>query len=342
MVMSTPSQGQAPSPALFFDTMNAHQRTAALKGAIHLDVFTAIGEGNATAGAISARCQTSERGMRILCDYLTIVGFLSKEGANYRLTPESAMFLDRRSPAYLGTAERFLTSPLLMDAYKDVAAIVRNGGSVLSAHGTMEPDHPIWVEFARSMAPMMAMPAEMIAQLVGASEGSTWKVLDIAAGHGLFGIAIARHNPNASIVAADWQKVLRVARENAAKAGVSARYQTLPGSAFETDFDTGYDLVLITNFLHHFDPPTCGTLLRKVHAALKPGGRAVTLEFVPNDDRVSPPAAAMFSFMMLGTTENGDAYTFAEYDAMFRHAGFRRSELKPLPQMPSQVIISYK
>jgi ubiquinone/menaquinone biosynthesis C-methylase UbiE len=327
---------------LFFETMNAYQRTAALKGAIALDVFTAIGEGTHTASAIAARCRTSERGMRILCDYLVIIGFLAKQGSDYRLTPDSAMFLDRRSPAYIGTAERFLASSTLVDAYKDVAAIVRKGGEVISAHGTMDPEHPVWVEFARSMAPMMAMPAEAIAQLVGAPDGAPWKVLDIAAGHGLFGIAIARQNPKATIVAVDWAHVLEVAEENAATAGVSQRFQPLPGSAFDVDFGDGYDVALLTNFLHHFDPATCETLLRKVNAALKPGGRAVTFEFIPNEDRVSPPAAASFSMMMLGTTEAGDAYTFSEFDRMFRNAGFAHSELHALPPSPGQVLISHK
>ncbi len=327
---------------LFFETMNAYQRTNALKGAIQLDVFTAIGEGNSTAAAIAVRCRTSERGMRILCDYLVIIGFLTKEGQTYRLTLDSATFLDRRSPAYMGTVERFLASPTIMDAYKDIAAIVRKGGETMSAHGTMDPEHPVWVEFARSMAPMMAMPAEAIAKLVGAPGGATWKVLDIAAGHGLFGIAIARQNPNATIVAVDWRHVLEVAQENAASAGVSSRFQSLPGSAFDVDFGGGYDVALLTNFLHHFDPATCETLLRKVSAALKPGGRAVTFEFIPNEDRVSPPIAAAFSMMMLGTTEAGDAYTFSEFDRMFRNAGFGRTELHPLPPSPGQVLISQK
>jgi 2-polyprenyl-3-methyl-5-hydroxy-6-metoxy-1,4-benzoquinol methylase len=338
--MSSVPQTQAPNPSLFFDTMNAYQRTAALKGAIQLDVFTAIGEGNTSAKAVATRCQTSERGMRILCDYLVIIGFLTKDGVNYRNTPDTAVFLDRRSPGYLGAAERFLTSPTIMDAYKDMPAVVRKGGSVMSQHGTMEPNHPIWVEFARAMAPMMAMPAELIAKLAGAPEGAKWKVLDIAAGHGLFGIAIARQNPNATVVAVDWRSVLDVATENAAKAGVSARYQTIAGSAFEADFGAGYDLVLLTNFLHHFDPPTCEKLLRKVSAALRPGGRAITFEFVPNEDRVSPPLAAAFSMVMLGTTEAGDAYPFSEYERMFHSAGFSRSELHPLPPSPGQVIIS--
>ena len=100
-------------------------------------------------------------------------------------------------------------------------------------------------------------------------------------------------------------------------------------------------MVLLTNFLHHFDAPTNEELLRKVHAALAPGGRAVTLEFVPNDDRVTPPEAATFSMIMLGSTPHGDAYTFAEFERMFSHAGFTRSEHFRQPPMPESVIISY-
>src|SRR5438105_2733310 len=135
--MSSVPQTSHPSPELIFDTLNAHTRTAALKGAIRLEVFTAIGEGNKTAQAIAARCRTSERGMRILCDYLVILGFLTKEKSNYGLTPDSAVFLDRRSPAYMGTVEQFLTSSVLVNAFSDVPAIVRKGGEVMSPHGTM-------------------------------------------------------------------------------------------------------------------------------------------------------------------------------------------------------------
>jgi hypothetical protein len=100
--------------------------------------------------------------------------------------------------------------------------------------------------------------------------------------------------------------------------------------------------VLLTNFLHHFDPPTNETLLRKVRNALADGGRAVTLEFVPNDDRVSPPDAAGFSMMMLSGTPSGDAYTFAELERMFSNAGFSRSTLHPLPPTIQQVVVSEK
>ena len=152
----------------------------------------------------------------------------------------------------------------------------------------------------------------------------------------------AQEPREAEITAVDWSNVLEVAKENAQSAGVSERYQTRPGSAFDVDYGTGYDIVLLTNFLHHFDPETCEELLRKVHAALADGGRAVTLEFVPNPDRVSPPQAAAFSLMMLGGTPAGDAYTFAELETMFRNAGFKQSEIHELPPTIQRVVISQK
>jgi ubiquinone/menaquinone biosynthesis C-methylase UbiE len=340
--MSEQTQQQQPSPELFFQTANAYQRTAALKAAVELEIFTAIAEGNRTARAIATRSEASERGVRILCDYLVITGLLTKEGGEYGLTQDSAIFLDRRSPAYMGGALEFLLSPMLTSGFEDLASVVRRGGTLMAEGGTVAPENPIWVKFARAMMPMMAMPAQAIAGMVGGVEGRALKVLDIAAGHGVFGITIARKNPSAEVVALDWPAVLEVARENAEQAGVAERYSLIEGSAFETDYGTGYDVVLLTNFLHHFDPPTCETLLRKVHAALADGGVAVALEFIPNDDRVSPPIAAAFSLMMLGGTPGGDAYTFTELERMFKSAGFSQSELHPLPNSPEQVVLARK
>jgi ubiquinone/menaquinone biosynthesis C-methylase UbiE len=333
---------QQPTPQLFFQTINSYQRTEALKAAIELEVFTAIGEGNSAVPVIAKRCRTSERGMRILCDYLCIVEFLAKNGGHYSLTQDSAMFLDKRSPAYLGGAIEFLLSPMLTDGFTDLAAAVRKGGAVISKEGLVAPEHPIWVKFARAMAPMMAMPSQLMATLADERADRNLKILDIAAGHGLYGIAFAKNNPQAQIVALDWPPVLEVAKENARNATVSDRYSTIEGSAFDVEYGSGYDLVLLTNFLHHFDTATCVTLLRKVRAALADGGRAVTLEFVPNEDRISPPEAAGFSMMMLAGTPSGDAYTFSQLERMFSDAGFARSEIHPLPPSVEQVVISHK
>lgn len=314
------------TPERIFNSINAHQVSNALKAAIQLGIFTAIADGNSTAGDIASRCQCAARGARILCDFLTIQGFLAKDGDHYDLTPESDTFLNEHSQAYLGCAIEFLLSPDLVDAHSGLTDAVKNGGSALRREGIMVAENPAWVQFAEAMMPFMYVPARALAEQLS-KRGPITNVLDIAAGHGMFGIAIAKQNQKAHIFASDWKNVLEVAQRNAYTMQVSDRYHLLPGSCFDQDLGHGYDLALVPNFLHHFDSQTCIALLRKLHGALIPGGRIAVLEFIPNPDRVTPPTAAAFSLMMLATTPSGDAYTFSELLDMLESAGFVGPEL---------------
>lgn len=329
-----------PSADVVFDTLFAYQRSAALKSAVELDVFTAIDEGAHSAAAVAQRSGASERGVRILCDYLTVVGLLQKSDGTYQLTPESAAFLSKRSPAYLGTTAKFLLLPELKRNFDDLTEAVRRGG-VAPAGNTVADENPIWVEFARAMAPMMMPAAHAIADLVAGASTGALRVLDLAAGHGMFGITVAQRNPRAEIVAVDWAPVLQVAQENARANGVEDRYRTLPGDAFKVDFGAGYDVALVTNFLHHFDQATCTKFLQKINAALKPGGRVAVLEFVPNPDRVSPPIPAGFSMTMLAGTPSGDAHTFAELRQQLEDAGFSNVSAHALPT-PQTILLAQK
>ena len=331
---------QQPNPAAIFDAINAYQTSCALKAAIELDIFTEIGKGANTTAALAKAVGASERGVRILCDFLVVAGFLAKDVETYSLTINSATFLDRNSPAYFGIAVEFLLDPRLIGPFSNLREVVKSGRTTLPGEGTVSHDNPIWIDFARQMAPLVYPAAAEIAEII--SGDGPLRVLDIAAGHGLFGITIAERNPNARITALDWPHVLEVAAENARKAGVASRHELLPGDAFEVDYGGAYNLVLVTNFFHHFDPPTCERLLRKIFAALAPGGRCVNLDFVVDEGRVSPPTSASFAMMMLGTTVAGDVYTFAEYDAMFRRAGFASSELRALSRSAETVIIGTK
>jgi 2-polyprenyl-3-methyl-5-hydroxy-6-metoxy-1,4-benzoquinol methylase len=330
-----------PSAEIVFDTLFAYQRSAALNTAIELDLFTAIEEGNRTTAEIAKRCAASERGVRVLCDYLATIGLLHKSGNAYQLPPESAVFLSKRSPAYLGTTARFVLRPELKRNFDDLTTAVRQGGVPDTSINTVAEENPIWVEFARSMMPMMIPAAQGIADLVAGSSARPLKVLDIAAGHGLFGITIAQRNPHAQVTAVDWKPVLAVAEEHARAAHLEGRYRTVAGDAFTVDFGTGYDLALVTNFLHHFDPATCTTLMKKIHEALKAGGRVIVLEFVPNEDRVSPPIPARFGLTMLSGTPGGDAYTFAELRKQLRDAGFDNVTAHALPT-PQTVLMATK
>ena len=327
------------SPELYFDTIFAYQRSAALKTAVEIDFFTAIDEGARTLPEIARACGAPERSVRILADYLTTLGFLTKSDQTYALTPDSAAFLSKRSPAYLGGTVEFLQAPELVAPFASLTETVRRG---TPAANMAADENVAWVRFARAMVPMMMPAAQAIAGLLEGlprPAGGTVRVLDIAAGHGVFGIVVAQRIPEAEIVAVDWPSVLEVATENARKMGVAARHRTLAGDAFTVDYGAGFDVALVTNFLHHFDRAANVAFLKKVAAALKPGGRAVVLEFVPNEDRVTPPMAARFGLTMLATTGAGEAYTFGQLSGMLEEAGFRDAALHPL-EGPQALVVA--
>jgi hypothetical protein len=334
--------GRDPSPQLFFDTIRGNERTEALRAALELDLFSQVAAGHRTANELAGACRAAPRGVRILADYLTIIGFLRKTDGRYELTPDSGVFLDRRSPAYLGGTVDFLLSADVRRCFEQLAAAVRRGGTAISDEGTVSHDNPIWVAFARAMAPLMQMPARLLAETVGGDPEQPLSVLDVAAGHGLFGIAVAQRYRQARVTALDWPNVLAVAADNARALGVGGRHALLPGSAFDVDWGGPYDVILLTNFLHHFDAATCEQLAAKAYAALAARGRALTLDFVPDPNRTSPPDAAGFALTMLVTTAHGDAYTFAEYQQFFASAGFARSEFHPLPPTMQQLVVSHR
>jgi SAM-dependent methyltransferase len=327
-----------PTPDRFLDAVLGHTRTAAIKAALALDLFTAIAQRGGDPAQIAAKTGASLRGIRILCDYLTVLGFLEKDqNHQYRLTRATEVFLTTDSSSWMGSVVDFLAAPEMIALWlEDPVSYVRNGGSLGLAN--LSPENPIWVKFARAMVPFQDPAVKGVARDVSAWPSPPRKVLDVAAGNGRFGIAIAQAIPQAEIAAIDWQAVLAVANENAAAAGIAKRYRTIAGSAFEVDWGNDFDLVLLSNFLHHFDEETCIGLLTKARSSIKPTGRILAVEFVPNDDRISPPYAAMFSFLMLASTPRGDAYTARELDHMARRAGLAMTAVKDLPPSPMSLV----
>ena len=327
----------APSPANFVNRLFfGYQNSAVLKAALELDVFTAIGSGTLGAMALGTKCDASARGIAALCDSLVVMGFLAKSPAGYALTPDAAVFLDRNSPACIASIHEFLAAPELVEmVFKDPAGAVRRGGAPGLAN--ISPDNPIWIRFARSMGPFMEHDAKLVADHAG--DPPPRRVLDIAASHGIYGLAFGRRFPECRMTGLDWGAVVAVACENAAAAGMADRYDTIVGSAFEVDWGKGYDVVLLPNFLHHFDRDGCMKILHRARAALAPKGRVAIVEWVPNEDRVSPPVPALFTMTMLLSTPSGTTYTGEELSEMLAEAKFEPPEVIPLLPTPLTLVL---
>jgi len=331
-----------PNPQFIWDTINAYQRTAALRAAIELDLFTLIAAGVDTVTDIAIRSGASARGIRILSDYLSVIGFLGKFDSTYQLTTTSSVFLNRTSPACMASMVEFLNSPKLMAGFVNFTETVRRGTTQLETGGVNEPECSDWVTFAENMTPLMSGACELVSEECARKAGPRMKVLDVAAGHGLFGISVAHRIREAQITAQDWPNVLKIAQRNANSAGVGDRYHLLPGDIFKVDLDGEYDVILVANLLHHFDQPACIRLLEKLHQSMAEEGRLIILEFVPDEDRVTPPIPASFALMLLGVTPAGDVYSARQLDEFLSAARFNKPVVVPVPQSPQCLVISEK
>jgi ubiquinone/menaquinone biosynthesis C-methylase UbiE len=319
------SESVIPAPNRVIASLAAFQLSAALRSAIELDFFVAIADGHRTAEALAAHCKVEARGARILADYLVMNGFLTKQGLVYDLSMEARYYLDRRSPRYLGKPVDFLQAPFIWGQFRRLTECVRDGGA-RAQDNALQPDHEMWVTFARAMTRQMAGEAEhipgVVKQLLNRREPEPLKILDVAAGDGMFGLAFAKEDRACRVVAVDWPQVLAVTKENVAAAGVAEQYTMIAGDIRQVDIGRGYDVVLIPNLIHHLDRGSNVAMLKKVRGAMKPGGLVAIVEFAPNDDRISPPFAA-FAIFLLATTPAGDTYTVTEINAMCAEAGFK-------------------
>ena len=195
------------------------------------------GTGRPRPNRLRERAGAAERGIRILCDFLTVMGFLTKNDSHYGLAPDAAMFLDRRSPAYMGSAAHFLDAPEMLRGLRSPDRCGAQGRHGDEQRGNaVGIENPIWVEFARSMAPMMMMPAEVIFKLVEAEQGR--KVP--RAGYRRRPRPLRhQHRPAQS---AGRNRGARLGERSGSgqgecrKSGVESRYSTIAGSAFDVGF----------------------------------------------------------------------------------------------------------
>ncbi len=323
-----------------YDISLAYQKTAAMKAAIKLDIFTVIGNQCLSVEQISNSTGASSRGVLILCNYLCVIGLLEKNQNLYNLSIEAKRFLDRTSPHCLADIIDFYAAPEVVSLImNDPAFYVVEGGA--SGLTNVSPENPVWVKFAKAMVPFASVTAKRTAAYIVRKGMKPRNVLDVAAGHGLFGIEVAKIVIDALITAIDWPNVLEVASNNARVAVIEERYKTISGNAFEMDWGGKYDLILMANILHHFDQEGCVQMLSKAKESLSVSGSVFVIDIMPNPDRVSPPEQAAFAFLMLATTPRGDAYVCEEYEAMAKEAGLAIVESRRLPPTP-QTLMEFK
>ena len=328
-------------PQAIMQMFQAAHATAVLCSACELAVFAQLGDGAKDAAAVAKRIQCPERSTRILLDALVALDLLRKERETYRLAPLAEAHLVPGTPMYMGDFAGLIGHPALWGGLGRLADAVRAGGTVLAEHAET-PKHPFWETFARSSA-SLAGPAAMVLEGLlhdWIASRPRVRVLDIAAGSGIYGYTLLRSHANVELTALDWPNVLVETRKWAGRLGVdTSRVKYLEGSLFDVDYRGPYDLILLSHVYHHFEPPTCRALTRKVAAALAPGGRVAVHDFLAGDDN---PGAAMFSVVMLVWTRKGEAYSADDYREWLGESGLKPLGVHANTAMPTSFVIAEK
>ncbi len=331
---------RAVTPTKILEQADAFARSMALRAAIELEVFDALDEGLNTAQKLAQNTKTSARGMEMLLDALVAMELLTKRGETYHLSPEAATYLVQSKPTYLGE--------LVEQRVRDVVALEHLAESVATGkpwpqwgvqHGGIEN---YFADMVPGLFVLNEPDARKVArQLFRGQIGSSARILDLGAGSGVWGIALAQQNALATVVALDTADVLEVTRQFVEGHKLESQFEYAEGDLLTADFgEAEYDIAVLGQVCHMFSPEQNQALFRRIARALKPGGRALIASNPIDDARTSTPATMIGDLVLLLSTEGGRSHTFAEYRAWLSTAGF--TSIERLDQPGRLTIIAAK
>jgi len=311
-----------------------------IEAAIQNKVFDTLSDGPMTLDEVSLATGASRRGLASIMNALTGMELLLKDGGAYSLTPDSAAFLVSTRPSYLGGMMAHISSQLI-PKWLDIANIVRTGRPSTQVNEEVAGS-AFFEKFVSALFPFNygAASAAATALDVANAQGPV-RILDLATGSGVWGIAIAQRSPQVTVTAVDWPGVLDVTRKTAAQFGVADRFSYVAGDLATADFGTEFNVATLGHILHSEGPERSKALLKKTFDALAPGGTIVIAEFLVDDERKNNVMGLLFDVNMLVNTADGGTYSFEEIRDWLEEAGFEKPGLVPVPG-PSPLIFADK
>ena len=312
-----------------------------LEAAIRHHVFDVLDAGPMNISEVEKATGASTRGLTAVMNALVGLNFLSKdEQGRYALTPESAMFLVSTKPSFQGGLIKHCSEQLI-PRWLHINEVVATGKPVTPVN-VEKSGGEFFHDFVLDIFPMSYPAAQTLAaHLNYGSAGGSVRILDLAAGSGVWGIAQAQASPRIQVTAVDWPEVIDITKKTSARFGLSDRFRFVEGDLLETDFGSGFDVATLGHILHSEGEERSRKLIAKTFAALGSGGTIAVQEFLVNKERTGPVNGLFFAVNMLVNTQHGDTWSFEEIGAWLEEAGFRNPRLLESPG-PSPLILATK
>ena len=337
--MTSPAGGAPVTPEKISQLSWGFAPTLMMDAAVHYGLFDLLDEGQRTAAELAETKGLSLRGASAVLNALASFGLLSKDASGrFGLTPESSAFLVSSRPGYMGGILKHTTAQLL-PKWLQLKEVMRTGRPAMAVNQEAQGS-AFFHEFVEDIFPMSYPAAQRLADVleIARAEESV-KVLDLAAGSGVWSISLAQKSPHVHVTAVDWPGVLDVTRRVTARFGVADRYTFVAGDLESAPFGTGHDIAVLGHILHSEGEAKSRKLLARTFAALAPGGTIAIQEFLVDDSRSSTPVGLLFAVNMLLNTDDGDTYSFNEIASWLQEAGFDNSHTVESPG-PSPLILA--
>jgi hypothetical protein len=308
-----------------------------IESAVKHQLFDLLDASPKTAQQLARQARVSLRGVTAVCNALVGLRLLARKRDRYTLTPESAAFLVSHKPGYHGAFFRHVSTQLI-PKWLALPQTVRTGKSAATVNSEKNGT-AFFTEFVESIFPLSYSAAKTLGEHLGIPKAKKpVHVLDLAAGSGVWGVALAEQSPQVHITAVDWPPVLTVTKRIARRHGVGDRLTAIPGDLLKVRFGKNHQVATLGHILHSEGPARSRQLLKKTLAALAPGGTIAVMEFLVNRDRTDPLVSLLFAVNMLVNTDAGDTFSFEEISGWLREAGFIKPRLLPVPAVSPLVL----
>jgi len=311
-----------------------------LEAAIRHRVFDVLDDGPKAINDVQKETGASERGLTAIMNALVGLNLLAKDDqGRYSLTPESAAFLVSTKPGFQGGMIRHCSEQLI-PKWLHLNEIVATGKPVESVNQEGAGSE-FFQNFVNDIFPMSYPAAQTLARHLNMNGGGEVRVLDLAAGSGVWGIALAQASEGVRVTAVDWPDVIPVTRKTVERFGLGGRFSYIEGDLLKADFGSNHTVATLGHILHSEGEARSRKLLSKTFGALATGGTIAIAEFLVNPDRRGPVNGLFFAVNMLVNTDNGGTYSFEEISGWLTEAGFTNARTIESPG-PSPLILATK